>query len=185
MSGKLIGITGYAESGKDELAKSLLLRGGYMPMAMSDALREMALILDPILTDDGKDYYSLSTVVLKEGYTESKRHQGVRQYLQVLGTDAVRNILGEDSWVAAAERKFIPHLQEERNVCVTGIRFPNEVNMIKRYGGTMIKVIRDGTGPVNSHVSDAIDTLPVDVVVFNNGTLQDLANEAQKFLNGR
>lgn len=185
MSGKLIGITGYARSGKDELAKSLFLRGNYRPMAMSDALREMAMVLDPILTDGDEEWYSLSQTIMREGYTEAKKHKGVREYLQILGTNAVRNILGEDSWVAAAERQFVSSLAEGSNVTVTGIRFPNEVNMIKRYGGTMIKVLREGTGPVNQHVSDDIDNLPVDVVIFNNGTLQDLANEAQKFLNGR
>lgn len=184
MAGTLVGITGYAQAGKDEFAKSLALRAGFYRMGMSDALHKMALVLDPLLfVETELEYINYSRIIQAFGYTNAKDIPSVREYLQRLGTEAVREIIGENSWTQAAERQFIPMLQEGRNVAVTGIRFASEMNMIKRYGGVIVRVERDGFGPVNSHASDQLDEVHSDVLVFNNGTLQDLANEAQRFLN--
>lgn len=181
-SGKLVGITGYAESGKDEFAKSLALRARFHTMAMSDPLLEMARVLNPLLSYDDGQLFELNRVLDALGYTEAKKITSVRHYLQILGTDAVREIIGNDSWTRAAERVFVPLLGEGRNVAITGIRFDNEAAMIRAYGGVMVKIVREGVGPVNTHKSDAIDNIHVDHVVWNNGTLNDLARVAQHFI---
>ncbi len=182
-SGKLVGVTGYATSGKDTFAKSLALRGGFYVMGMSDALLDMARVLNPLLQYDDGQLFELNRVLDAVGYTEAKKIPSVREYLQRLGTEAVRDIIGEDSWTRAAEQRFVGRLAEGTNVVVTGIRFPNEAAMIKAYAGTIVKVLRNGTEPSNGHSSDTLlDTLPVDVVVFNNGTVDDLGIEASKFL---
>jgi hypothetical protein len=183
VSGALVGITGYATSGKDTFAKSLALRGGFKVMGMSDALLDMARVLNPLLQYDDGQLFELNRVLAAVGYTEAKKIPSVREYLQRLGTEAVREILGNDSWTRAAERKFVGLLAEGTNVAVTGIRFPNEAQMIKAYGGTIVKILRNGTEPSNGHSSDTeLDTLPVDMVVFNNGTVDDLGIEANKLL---
>lgn len=183
---QLVGITGYAGAGKDEFAKSLALRGNFHVMGMSDALLEMALILNPILVHEDGQLFELERAIQMHGYTEAKRlFPAVREFLQILGTEAVRDIIGEDSWTRAAERVFVPLLGEGRNVAITGIRFENEYHMIKRYGGKVVKVVRPGVEASNGHTSDtSVDQLMCDKVIFNNGTLDDLAQQAQRFLNG-
>ncbi len=178
-----MGITGYATAGKDAFAKSLALRGNFHVMGMSDALLDMAQVLNPILQYEDGQLFEFNEVVWALGYTEAKKIPSVRQFLQRLGTEAVRDIIGNDSWTRAAERKFVPLLAEGKNVAITGIRFPNEAAMIKMYAGTVVKILRNGTEPSNGHSSDTeLDNLPVDVVIFNNGTLDDLGIEASKFL---
>lgn len=185
----LVGVTGYAQSGKDEFAKSLALRGGFVRFGMSDALHDMAMVLDPILIVEGTGeegsytklarYSGLTEVY---GYDAAKEFPEYRGFLQRLGTEAVREIIGEDSWERAAERRFYPYLSEGKNVVVTGIRFPNEAQMIKRYAGTIVRIEREGYGPINAHASDTLDNINADVLVFNNGSLNDLAQEATKLL---
>lgn len=183
MTAHLVGITGYATSGKDTFAKSLALRGGFKIMGMSDALLEMARVLNPLLQYDDGQLFELNRVLDAVGYTEAKKIPSVREYLQRLGTEAVRDILGENSWTRAAENRFVGLMAEGHSVAVTGIRFPNEVRMIKYYGGTVVKILRNGTEPSNGHSSDTeLDNLPVDMVVFNNGTVDDLGVEASKLL---
>lgn len=183
---ELVGVTGYAGAGKDEFAKSLALRGNYHVMGMSDALLEMAQILDPLLVDKDEGIFYFSVAVSAYGYTEAKRKfPAIREFLQKLGTEAVREVIGTDSWTRAAERIFVPLLGEGRNVAITGIRFENEYHMIKRYGGKVVKVVRPGVEASNGHTSDtSVDQLMCDKVIFNNGTLDDLAQQAQRFLNG-
>lgn len=180
---KLVGITGFAGAGKDEFAKSLRLRAGFVTFAMSDALHDMALVLNPLLPYEDGQLYEYAQVTAALGYTEAKKIPSYRRYLQVLGTDAVREIISVDVWVWAAERKFMSLLAEGKNVAITGIRYPNESNMIKRCAGINVRIVREGVGPVNQHTSDvSVAELPVDYVVFNNGTLQDLGNQTQEFI---
>lgn len=182
----IIGITGYAQAGKDEFAKSLVLRSRTKMMAFSDALNDVALILNPLLTDSTyeESNYFYRTVVQNEGYTEAKNHKGVREYLQILGTDACRTVLGDDVWLRVAERKLIAHEEEGWHTAITGVRYANEAQLVKAYGGVMVRIVRDGYGPVNAHTSDvSVGDIAVDRVVFNNGTRQDLSNAAQKLIN--
>lgn len=186
MSGKLIGLTGYAGSGKDTFAKSLKLRGGYERVGFADGVKEMALVLDPLLVipqPDADNLAYLSQLVNAYGWEEAKKFESVRKYLQVLGTDAVRNIVGTDAWVRAAEAKVIGHLREGRNVVITDVRFPNEAAFVKSYGGTVVKIMRPDVDAVNDHISDTgIDDLEVDVVLWNTGSLDDLGQLASSFL---
>jgi hypothetical protein len=182
----IVGITGFAETGKDELAKSLALRANFDRIAFSDPLHEMAMVLNPIfILDDAGSAIDYRYITERFGYTEGKKkYSQYREYLQILGTDAVRNIIGEDTWIRVAERKIIAALEENRNLAITGVRYANECALIKAYGGTMVRVMREGYGPVNSHSSDTeVANLPVDHVILNNGTRQDLANAAQDLLN--
>lgn len=183
---KLVGLTGYAGVGKDAFAKSLKLRGGFERVGFADAVKEMALVLNPVLWFPGKSWdtqETLSSIVNKYGWEGAKKAPSVRQYLQVLGTDAVRNIIGNDAWIRAAEAKVIGHLREGRNVVITDVRFPNEAAFVKSYGGTVVKIMRPNVNAVNDHISDTgIDDLEVDVVLWNTGTLYDLGQLASSFL---
>ena len=178
----LIGLTGYAGSGKDEVAKSLRLRAGAFNMGMSDALHEMAMVLNPILVCDDGHLREYQELIFAVGYTEAKKEPAVREYLQKLGTEAVREIIDPNAWVWAAERKFVPMLAEGKHVAITGIRFPQEVNMIKRHAGVMVRVERPGYGPVNAHSSDQIADIPVDHVIYNSQGLRELSELTQEFI---
>lgn len=182
----IIGLTGYAQAGKDEFAKSLSLRSPTRTMAFSDPLHEMAMVLNPILSDGALEgpWYTYQDVIAREGYTEAKNHKGIREYLQILGTDACRTVLGDDVWLRVAERKIIANEEDGVHTAITGVRYANEAQLVKAYGGVMVRIVRDGYGPVNAHTSDvSVGDIAVDRVVFNNGTRQDLSNAAQKLIN--
>lgn len=178
----LIGLTGYAGSGKDEVAKSLTLRAGAFTMGMSDALHDMAMILNPILVGRDGNLFDYQEIIFQRGYVEAKKEPAVREFLQLLGTEAVRNIIDENAWVWAAERKFVPMLAEGKHVAITGIRFPQEVNMVKRHAGIIVRVERPGYGPVNAHSSDQIDSIAADHVIYNSQGLRELSELTQEFI---
>lgn len=185
--GKLVGLTGYAGSGKDTFAKSLRLRGGYERVGFADAVKEMALVLDPWVLTPNKngdhDLQPLSVVVRVLGWDEAKKIPDVRQYLQKLGTEAVRDIINKDAWVMAAQAKIWPLITEGTNVVVTDVRFQNEADLIRSWGGRVFRVTRPGFEPVNNHISDTgIDTIAVDGVVSNSGSIDDLGAEAVRII---
>lgn len=136
MSRIIIGVTGYAQHGKDSVAHVLkecvpnLERHGF-----ADALRNMALALDPIIIPSSlKDAsWRYSEVVDAYGYEDAKQLPEVRRYLQRLGTEAVRGVLGENVWVDAFART-IDALPAERSVVITDVRFPNEADYVQSVG---------------------------------------------------
>jgi len=161
----LIGITGYAQHGKDSLAQHLVDKYGYTRIGFADQLKELALRVNPLVLDE-TTFRRLDEAVRTEGWESAKQVPEVRRVLQELGT-GVRDVLGEDAWIEALFRKLIPG----GKFVVADVRFPNEAEELSAYGAMMIRVNRintDGTpfdnGVGTDHPSEQyVPTLPVDL----------------------
>lgn len=179
----LMALTGYGTAGKDEFADTLVEQFGYVKMGWSDPLYQLALVIDPDLVVgkwlwwDKKE--RLSSIAGRLGWTKAKETPAVRQFLQVLGTEGVRECLGQDAWISASLPKIRRLIKEGENVVITNCRFENEGAVIKELGGWLIRVTRPGVGPVNNHVSDAGLVFDMtDFEIANDGTIEDLAPKA-------
>ena len=83
-----------------------------------------------------------------------------RAALQLMGTEAGRNVFGADLWVHA----LFNRLDKNTNYVITDARFPNELNAIKKHGGKNIWIQRGG-------LPDWYDTAyGLNHVAFTNGT---------------
>lgn len=167
---ELIGLMGYAQSGKDTAAAALVAEG-YERVAFADALRDMLYAINPYLPGYGR----VASVVSDDGWDVSKqRITEVRELLQRLGTEAGRKVLGDGIWVDTAMAKVKPG----GKYVITDVRFPNEAEAIRAAGGQLIRIIRPGCGPVNNHPSEtALDGLEADVTVNNFSTIEVLERE--------
>lgn len=167
-----IALCGVATCGKDTAAKGLTERG-WKRVSFADGLREFALAVDPIVDIPGA--YRLSELVDTVGWDEAKRHAEVRRLLQVIGTDAGRNIVGENVWVDIAGDKIIDAMEAGYGVVLTDCRFPNEVEMVREFGGYLVRIERPGVSAVNGHVSEtALDDIEPDYTIVNDGSSADL-----------
>lgn len=165
----LIGLCGYAGSGKDEAAKALV-KLGWQRVAFADAIREMARKIDPLVTMAGG--YRLDALVEEVGWEKAKKNPDVRRLLQNIGT-AVRDVLGPEHWVETAENAWLDDVYD--HAVYTDVRFPNEVHMLRHHGGLIVRIERPGVGPVNGHVSESsIDSISYDRLIVNDGTPEEL-----------
>lgn len=102
-----IGLTGRATSGKDSVGQILVSEYQYTRVAFADALKSMALALDPIVDRLGQETLlhpvRLHALVRADGWEAAKMNPEVRRFLQALGTEAVRDHLGEDAWIRALD----------------------------------------------------------------------------------
>lgn len=178
----IIGLCGYARSGKDTAAK-ILTKYGFKHVAFADKVREAVYALDPLLWRETGRYEteetSLSAVIDElgwEGYKSSEWAEEIRTLLQRMGTEVGRNILGENIWVDAI---FNDPTNFRKNLVVSDVRFPNEADYIyERYDGIVIRINRNNVGPINNHSSDNyVDQLDAAWDIDNDGTLEDLENE--------
>lgn len=170
----IVGLSGYAQSGKDSTGKVLVEEHGFTRIAFADALKGVLYDLSPPLDIVGKSGTWITGsdfqgAVDAWGWEYVKANSKARVWLQRLGV-ACRDHLGPDVWVGAAFRKMdavAPLLAPEyRRFVVTDVRFPNEYAAIKDRGGQMWRVQRDSHNPPNQHVSEtALDGHTFDLTI--------------------
>lgn len=163
----ILGLSGFATAGKDTVAEHLVVDYGYTRVAFADALKEISYASNPTLAAD----------VLAYGWTEAKKKQENRKYLQDLGV-SVRDVLGPDTWVNTAFR----HIQPGKKYVITDLRFPSELERIRSYPGHMtVWLERPGVGPVNNHISErGLKDHTFDMVLKNSGTLDEVRYLAEE-----
>jgi hypothetical protein len=173
----IIGLCGYAQSGKDTAA-DLLAQYGFERRAFADALREVVYRIDPLIpipADSLDGTYRLQHIVDGWGWDFAKTaYPEVRRLLQVTGTEAVRQVLGESIWVD----HIMDGIVGDENIVITDVRYPDEVAAVKEAGGIVVWIHRDGVGPVNSHASDnALSAENADYILFNPGDIDGYLTE--------
>lgn len=99
----------------------------------------------------------------------------VRRLLQVMGTEVGREMFGGECWIEMVGRQ-INDLPFSQAAVITDVRFKNEADYVRKLGGTVVRIYREGTGPVNDHASDRID-FQADLTLLNNGTLGELTDQ--------
>ena len=177
----IIGLHGFAQSGKDSLAKIMVEDFGYTRIAFADILREAIYRLNPIVeanidVERGIVITRVQSLVDSIGWDRAKvEYEEIRRLLQVMGTEVGRQLFYEDIWVDAALKDYDP----QGKYVVTDMRFGNEVAAISGRKGVLVKVKRPGVGPVNDHVSDqGLPDEAFDLILDNDSTLEAWEDKA-------
>ena len=187
---KIIGLTGLARSGKDTACGFILewaaandvFAGRY---SFAEKLKVSAA---RALGYDGDDAV---------GFCESLKHDGElaftfdgettagkisgREYLQRYGTEAHRDVFGDNFWVRAlfAELDDADFDIGVELAVITDCRFPNEAKAINnsRGGGEVWEVVRDAAGlgdGLEAHASEAgLGVEKITLSLDNNGSIDD------------
>jgi hypothetical protein len=127
----------------------------------------------------------------------------VRELMQKVGTDAMRNVVHSDVWVNALLKDYkITELDlatgaKYPNWIISDCRFENEANAIKEMGGVVIRVNRrslevekiqkaikeSGGYLANKHPSEtSLDFYKFDYVLENSGTIEELIDKVRVML---
>lgn len=198
----LVGLSGYARSGKDTLAAALRDEG-WNRVAFADKLREVLYALNPMVTvkvntyevEEASSYkpiavYTNETPVYVQDvidlytwdrYKETEYGPEIRRLLQRLGTEAGRQALWDSIWVDAA-MKAVDNDPYGKYV-VTDCRFPNEARAIQERDGFVIRITRPGVGPANSHASEtSLDDWRFDGHITNDGIPKDMVQQLKEIL---
>lgn len=171
-------------AGKDAVA-ALLSMVGYQRIAFADQVRvEVAEtlgrgIVPPSLRASCiADDLTVSTAA--EVYAKPTTER-MRRILQFWGTN-YRREQDPDYWVRRATATM-----PTGPVAFSDVRFPNEVEAIRKLGGVIWKIDRPVTlGGIPGHVSEsAVDDIEPDAVIDNTGTMLQLAEAVRAKLSAR
>lgn len=166
----IVGFTGRKRSGKDTAAAALV-QEGFTRFSFAAPLK---LMLRTLLDYQGVPEATIQEMLegsLKEAPSWFLGNKSPRHAMQTLGTEWGRNLIGENFWVET----LTIAARSTPLVVVSDVRFPNEVDAVRRNGGKVIRISRPGLAANDDHPSEAlIDTLPVDLDVANDGGVVDL-----------
>ncbi|MGW3336180.1 deoxynucleotide monophosphate kinase family protein [Streptomyces sp. NPDC001009] len=180
MTMPLIGFAGTARSGKDTAAQALL-DAGWTRRAFADNVRAMLWKLNLPLEDHSytEGFTTLRYEVKTYGWEYVKEcYPEVRVYLQRLGTEAGRGVLGENVWVDALFRDA----ETWGPTVITDVRFPNEADAIRARGGLVVAIRRPGV-EAGRHVSEnALAGYLFDDVILNDGTRAQLRDRVMQLM---
>lgn len=210
----IIGLSGYAKSGKDTVAEmiieltresvaGLMTESPWQIKKFSGKLKVIASLLTGIPVEQFEDQEFKNSLLGPEwevehtafGYDYVTEPMSVREFLQNLGTDAIRNGLHKNAWVNALMADYRKEEKSERlsdymrlvsppsKWVITDVRFPNEAEAIKERGGVIIRIDRPGIKPVNAHPSEtALDNWDFDYKIANVSDLVSLKQTVEVLL---
>ncbi len=160
------------------------------------------------LEDGGQHEFAFQPIIKLEKLTP-------RLLLQLIGTECGRNIIHPNIWVNSlmSEYKIVNEdlRQSMGNVIdyskcfpqwiITDMRFPNELQAVKKKGSISIRVERpkpectcsvlsaencmkpcDKSAPLEHESETALDKAEFDYIVLNNGTIEDLIGQVKRIL---
>lgn len=161
----VIGLTGLAGSGKTTAARVLETKEGFARLSFAGPRKAMARSFGLTTREIAGD--------LKEAPGPELCGKSPRQFMQMLGTEFGRDMIGPDIWINAFKRNGDElRLDEDvRGIVVDDVRFENEVAAIREMGGVIVRIERPGAGSQTgaAHVSEQLNTEP-DFTVLNDST---------------
>jgi len=177
MAIELIGIAGYARSGKDTMAEYISMRYSFKKAAFADPIRQALVALNPNVIVNHPEtgeraHMPLELAVFSFGWEQLKSlSPDVRPLLQNMGSEVGRHFFGKDLWV---NRLFLDNVGE-RKLVISDVRYWNEAQAIRKRGGEVWLVQRLDGHPANGHSSESdLGEYEFDRVFSNDGNLDRL-----------
>lgn len=203
----IIAISGKSKSGKGTLGKIIqrLIHTNTSELweikRFSDKLKIVSAVLTgfPVHYFEDQEFkdsemeiewdYTQDGSLRKRAEDDNRKKYTYREFLQRLGTDAIRNNLHDDAWINA----LFVNYHSESNWIITDLRFPNEADAIKSLGGIIIRIDRplEDRYPeltesildnLNHESETALDNYEFDVIIDNNGPIGHLEISLNDYL---
>jgi len=139
--------------------------------------------LSRLIDNLGKYKYNLHKKVKREAIKEVlfREYKTPREILQVVGTDIARNIVSNTYWTDKTDIIIQGWLVRDIPVVITDVRFPNEVDIVKKYEGEVIEITRETEKSEDNHISEN-KVLDISGKVCNNGSIEELNKELEGLL---
>jgi hypothetical protein len=142
----LIGLVGFIGAGKGSVADLLVEKHGYIKESFANSVKDAVSVIfgwdRKLLEGDTKESREWREQPDEWWSKTLGKEFSPRLALQLMGTEAGRDVFHKDLWVHTVLRRCKP----ENNYVIADVRFPNEIEAIQKFGGKIIRV-RRGADP--------------------------------------
>jgi hypothetical protein len=186
MQGKIIGIySSIPSQGKSTIRDYLVNKHGFRHLPFARLIKQMIFTL--LIQHGYRDEDAIRYIEIDKEVPLNRLYgmPTARFLMQTLGTDWGRNQVHVDFWVAEWEAKASVWSRTGVSVITDDMRFPNEMEAVKRLGGKTWRVERPGAIPPVSagHVSEGcLSAMEFDRVISNAGCVTELYRKVDKAL---
>lgn len=173
----IIGLCGKKISGKSTVA-SMFEEHGFREISFADPLKNIAIEFG--FTKD-QVYYNKN---------EKNELWGIcaREFLQTFGTEIGRDYLPtllpnmKHVWIRLMEDTIQKNIGE--NIVISDCRFPDEIELVRKYGGSIVEIRRNKVeAKYSQHSSEnSLYDLNPNYVIHNNGSLANLKKDVNCIL---
>lgn len=178
----LIGIMGRKYSGKDTIANYLVAQHGYQKISFAEPLKKGCQVM-----------FQFNDKQLEEDKEVVDEYWGItpREVFQYIGTEVFRDGMEKlipgiknNFWINTAMKKHYNLRGIGINTVISDVRFPNEVDRIRKEGGIVIKVMRSSLENSDNHASEIqIDEIVGDYQVINDSDFNSLYDKIDTIVN--
>lgn len=200
-----LGFVGFMSSGKGTCADYLVREHGFIKESFANSVKDAVSVVfgwDRQLLEGDTDYSRGWRERADPWWSNRFGYEFTpRSALQLMGTEAGRDVFDENIWVYSMFRR----MDHSKNYVIADVRFPNEIQKIKEDGGMIIRV-KKGPDPIwylpamdvnrkldlnvmaenfpQIHYSEWawVGSEGIDYTINNDGSIEDLENEIEKLL---
>jgi hypothetical protein len=183
----IVGLTGRSQHGKSAVAEILRDEHEFHVLAFADPMYKSAENVLGLGRDAWKALKNdpnARVVVYGPGMSGSDLHSNisVREFFQRYGSEGHRDVpeFGDRVWVDMVDHKIADLIAmggADVNIVVSDVRMPNEVELIRAYGGIVVEVYRPqmATAKTVAGTTHATErSVDCDFTLWNGGDLDDL-----------
>lgn len=186
----IIGLVGKRNAGKDTVGAYLVKQRGFERKAFADPLKHsVATLFDIPFSEIDKLKLDLTTGI-GIGRQDQNNHliphsvgrsMTFREFLQRYGTEAHRDMFGDNFWVDQCLP--IDGFYSGRAIVITDCRFLNEAQRINELKGLVVRVERPGLEDQDPHSSEKEqEKIKPHWIIENSGTIEFLNKQIEYML---
>ena len=149
------------------------------------AITQHQLVARPELFEKLLSYLTLvkkQTQLLDQRITNENK-ETYRPLLQWIGGYLVAKV-GNTIWYDEIFRRVALHDDDKDLVVIGGVRYPSDAISIREHDGLVVGLLRSGLSADRTDVTESSrNDIKPDIIVHNNGTLDELRNAAERLWN--
>ena len=172
---KTIGFVGYSGVGKDTAA-NYLIEKGFNKYSFASALKAVCFLLYGHRGLKNEKYYNDNRDARKDVlWTDEEGKEWTPVDIWVAVGTKLREV-HKDTWLDTVPFNY-------SNVVIADVRHPNELERIQKEGGIVIYLDKEVEKNPSATMDGLIDKDDCDVIIDNNGTLEELYKELDGIVN--
>lgn len=175
----LIALSGFKGSGKDYVGQILVDDYDFYAVAFADPIKRHVMEIFGLNTTAEYDTFKRDVLTWGLNDCKVKGRQVVREIGMLMRSYDEQQFVRQVACFWEQVLSGITSVTPRRRIVITDLRFQNELDWVRSFGGVAVRIERDGTES-DGHVTE--QRLSIDMVIDNNSSREEVKQQLQSIL---